>query len=199
MKRHASMNRVCHLVWSRILNIWIAVAENVKGRGKPIYGRKLVATMLALLVPLAQAAPIGGQITAGTGSISRLGTTIMISQASQNLSLNWQSFNIAPQETVNFRQPGVSSIAVNRIFDINGTQILVHLNANGQIYLINPNGIIFGQGAQVNVGGLVASTLDFSDSTLGGNTRTFSGAGAGSVINQGNINAGLERRFVLDV
>ena len=92
-------------------------------------------------------------------------------------------------EIVNFLQPSATAIAVNRIFDTNGTQILGRLNANGQVWLINPNGILFGQGAQVNVGGLVASTLNMSDSALGSNTVSFSGSGTGSVVNQGTINA----------
>ncbi|MET0379463.1 MAG: YDG domain-containing protein, partial [Spongiibacteraceae bacterium] len=62
-------------------------------------------------------------------------------------------------------------------------------NANGQVYLINPNGVLFGQGAQVNVGALVASTLDLNDAALTGDKRSFSGNGAGSVINRGAINA----------
>lgn len=105
------------------------------------------------------------------------------------MSANWQSFNIAPSETVNFQQPNTAAIAVNRIADTNGTQIFGHLNANGQVYLINPNGILFGQGAQVNVGGLVASTLDVNDASLTAPSRTFSGSGAGSVVNQGRITA----------
>jgi filamentous hemagglutinin family protein len=96
------------------------------------------------LTPFAQAEPIGGQVSAGTGSVTQSGVTTTINQSSQNLALNWQSFNIAPQETVNFLQPSATAIAVNRIFDTNGTQILGRLNANGQVYLINPNGILFG-------------------------------------------------------
>jgi filamentous hemagglutinin family protein len=86
-------------------------------------------------------------------------------------------------------QPSATAVAVNRIFDTNGTQILGRLNANGQVYLINPNGILFGQGAQVNVGALVASTLGFNDASLNGSSRTFSGTGTGSIVNQGTINA----------
>ncbi len=158
--------------------------------GRPAFKRNMLATAILLaFAPLAQAAPIGGQVVSGTGSITQAGTTTSIQQSSQNLSLNWQSFNIASQETVNFLQPSSSAIAVNHILDNNGTQILGNLNANGQVYLINPNGILFGQGAQVNVGGLVASTLDFNDASLNGTTRTFSGAGTGSVVNQGTINA----------
>ncbi len=189
MKRHASMNRAYRLVWSEVSQTWVAVAESVRGRGKGS-SRKLIAAALLLSTSIALAGPTGGQVVAGTGGINQLGNTTNIQQSSQNLSLNWQSFNVSPQETVNFLQPSASAIAVNRIFDTQGSQILGHLNANGQVWLINPNGILFGQGAQVNVGGLVASTLDFNDSSLNGNTRSFSGKGTGSVINQGNIAAG---------
>jgi filamentous hemagglutinin family protein len=190
MKRHASMNRIYRLVWNQALSAWIAVAEHATGRGKGGRRRLAAALALALSANLAQAAPSGGQVTAGSGSISQSGTTTTINQASQNLSLSWQSFNTAAQETVNFVQPSASAIAVNRIYDTNGTQFLGHLNANGQVWLINPNGVVFGQGAQVNVGGLVASTLDIGDASLNSTTRSFSGSGTGSVINQGNISAG---------
>ncbi len=188
MKRHGSMNHIYRLVWSAVTNGWVAVAETTRGRGKG-GRRKLVAAALSLTAIAAQAAPTGGQLVSGAGSIKQSGSTTTINQASQNLSVNWTGFNIAPQETVNFVQPSASAIAVNRVFDTNGTQILGHLNANGQVYLINPNGILFGAGAQVNVGGLVASALDFHDASLNGNTRTFSGGGSGSVVNQGSITA----------
>jgi len=188
MKRHGSMNRIYRLVWSQARNAWVAVAETARGRGKGS-GRKLVAAALSLCAGMAQATPSGGQVVSGAGSISQSGATTTIRQSSQNLSLNWKSFNIAPQETVSFQQPSASALAVNRIFDTNGTQILGRLNANGQVWLINPNGILFGQGAQVNVGALVASTLNLNDATLNGNARSFSGNGSGSVVNQGTINA----------
>ncbi|MDP1579858.1 MAG: filamentous hemagglutinin N-terminal domain-containing protein, partial [Candidatus Didemnitutus sp.] len=133
--------------------------------------------------------PVGGQVVAGTGSITQTGSTTNITQTSPNLSLNWTTFNIAPSETVNFLQPSASAIAVNRIFDTNGTQILGQLNANGQVYLLNPNGVLFAPGAQVNVAGLVASTLDLNDASLQTNQRIFSGAGTGSIVNQGTITA----------
>ncbi len=150
----------------------------------------LAGTVLAIhLTTIVQAAPIDGQVISGTAAISQSGTTTTIQQSSQNLSLTWKGFNIAAQETVNFQQPSASAIAVNRIFDINGTKIFGHLNANGQVYLINPNGVLFGRGAQVNVGGLVASSLDLNETTLNSNVRSFSGTGKGSIVNQGTINA----------
>ena len=191
MNRHGSLNHIFGLVWSRATNRWIPVAETMRVRSKGS-GRLLIAAALSLSTGTLEAGPLGGQVVTGAGTIAQTGTTTTVTQASQNLLLDWKSFNIAPQETVNFVQPSVTSIAVNRIFDINGTQILGHLNANGQVYLINPNGILFGRGAQVDVGGLVASTLDFSGPTFGADTKTFSGSGSGSIVNNGTINASSE-------
>jgi len=128
-------------------------------------------------------------VVSGTGTITQSGNTTDIRQSSADVSIDWQSFNIGSQATVDFLQPSASAVAVNRILGNNGSQILGHLDANGQVYLINPNGIIFGHGAQVNVGGMVASTLDVSDSSLSGDVRSFAGNGTGSVINEGTINA----------
>ncbi len=187
MKR--SMNQIYRLIWSHVINGWVAVSETSRGRGK-VSGSKLVAAALALSTALmAHAGPTNGQVTAGTGSISQVGLTTTIRQSSSTLSLDWKSFNVGSQETVNFVQPSAGAIAVNRIFDINGTKILGNLNANGQVYLVNPNGVLFGQGAQVNVGGLVASTLDLNDASLIGNVRSFGGNGIGSIVNQGTIKA----------
>ncbi|MGK5037045.1 YDG domain-containing protein [Janthinobacterium sp. LB3P118] len=186
--RHASMNRIYRLIWSHVHHAWVIVPERTRGRGKAA-NRSLVFSALLAATPVAMAGPTGGQVTAGNGSISQNGSTTTVTQASQNLSLHWKSFNTTSQETVNFVQPSASAIAVNRISDTNGTQFFGRLNANGQVYLINPNGVLFGAGSHINVGGLVASTLDISDAGLNGTTRHFSGSGTGSIINQGTINA----------
>jgi filamentous hemagglutinin family protein len=221
------MNRIYRLAWNRALGCFVPASEVTPCRGKgssgrsgrTIYGGKRGATALAAAAIVsvsglaARAGPTGGQIVAGSGTITQSGAVTNISQASQDLSLNWATFNIAPRETVNFVQPSVSAIAVNRIFDVNGTQILGHLNANGQVYLINPNGILFGRGAQVNVGGLVASTLDLSgaasnaasnassnaasNAALSSSTKSFSGTGSGSVVNEGTITAATGGSVVL--
>ncbi len=188
MKRHASLNRVYRLVWNEVLQAWVAVAEIARGRGKSS-AKKLVAAMLAVGAisgVSAHAAPVGGVVTAGSAVINQAGNTTTIHQNSGSVSINWSGFNIAPAETVNFIQPSASSVAVNRIYSTNGTQILGHLDANGQVWLLDPNGILFGQGAQVNVGGLVASTL--SSVSMNGNAASFSGNGTGSIINQGSLN-----------
>ena len=167
---------------------WVSAGRAPLGwRGKSF--RMRIAAALLLSITTLHATPAGGLVVAGLGSISQSGSTTTVTQSSQNLSLAWGSFNIAPQQTVNFLQPSASAIAVNRIFDTNGTLILGQLNANGQVFLINPNGILFGQGAQVSVGGLVASTLDLSDASLNGSLRSFGDGGSGSIVNEGTINA----------
>ena len=189
MNRHASMNRVYRLIWSAVRDLWIPVAETSRGRGKRTR-RTLVAAALSLAAALAHAAgPSGGQVTAGSGTITQSGAVTTITQDSSKLSLSWTSFNIAPQATVDFVQPSTSAIAVNRIFDTNGTQILGHLNANGQVFLINPNGIVFGAGAVVNVGGLVAAALDLNEASLDAASKSFSGTSADSVVNEGTLSA----------
>ncbi len=187
--RHASMNRIYRLVWSHVQQAWVIVSERTRGQGKKVSRRLAAAAALSAASALAMAGPSGGAVTAGSGSISQSGNTTTITQGSQNLSVNWQSFNTTSAEKVNFVQPSASAIAVNRIQDVNATQFMGQLNANGQVYLINPNGILFGAGAQVNVGGLVASTLDINDAALGSSTRNFSGMGSGSIVNQGSINS----------
>ena len=146
------------------------------------------AALISTSAVAANALPTGGKVTSGAGQLAQHGDTLTITQQSQNLSLNWQTFNVGRQSTVDFVQPDASAIAVNRIADTNGSQIFGHLNANGQVFLINPNGVLFGQGAQVNVGGLVASALDVNDSALGTGALSFSGTGKGSVTNLGTIN-----------
>ncbi|MDI3297507.1 YDG domain-containing protein, partial [Janthinobacterium tructae] len=185
---HASMNRIYRLVWSHVHQTWVAVHERARGKGKSA-NRRLIASVLLAASHSAMAGPTGGQVTAGNGTINQNGATTTVTQSSQNLSLNWQSFNTSSGETVNFVQPSASAIAVNRIGGNSATQFFGALNANGQVYLINPNGVLFGAGSQINVGGLVASTLDIGDASLNSATRNFRGAGNGSIINQGAINS----------
>jgi filamentous hemagglutinin family protein len=182
------MNHVYRLVWNHRRNGWVAVSELTRGKKKSSV-RNLLAAAMSLAAVVAQANPTGGQVVAGTGQVGTSGNTTTVTQSSQNLSVNWQSFNIAAQETVNFVQPSASAVAVNRILGSSGTQILGHLNANGQVYLINPNGVLFGQGSQVNVGALVASTLDLNPDTPGSHSHTFSGDSTGTVVNEGTITA----------
>ncbi|CAN5235758.1 hypothetical protein BH11PSE14_BH11PSE14_22300 [soil metagenome] len=137
----------------------------------------------------AQSAPTGGVIAAGQANIAQNAATTTITQTSANVVINWQTFNIGANNTVQFIQPGASSIALNRVLGADPSVILGTLQSNGRVFLLNPNGILFGTGASVNVGGLVASTMKLSDSDFLAGRYAFSDAGTGTVVNQGTITA----------
>ena len=115
-----------------------------------------------MLIGNAMAAPQGGQIVGGQGGIQQNGTATVIQQNTQSLAIDWQSFNVSNNESVQFIQPSSSAAALNRILDQNPSQIHGSITANGRVFLLNANGIIFGKDATVNVGSLVAGTLDMS-------------------------------------
>jgi len=133
--------------------------------------------------------PGGGTVSAGSGSIAQNGAAMTIAQQSQNLAINWQSFDIGENASVTFLQPNATAIALNRVLGANGSQILGQLKGNGQVWVLNPNGVLFGRTAQVDVGGLVASTLGLSDADFMAGKRTFAGNG-GRVTNQGSLDGG---------
>ena len=101
------------------------------------------------------ALPTGGNVAGGQASISQSGAAMRIDQASARAAIDWQSFNIGAQASVTFSQPSASAIALNRVLGASGSEILGRLSANGQVFLVNPNGILFGRGAQVDAGGLL--------------------------------------------
>jgi filamentous hemagglutinin family protein len=103
--------------------------------------------------------------------------------------INWQTFSIGAGQTVQFVQPGSDSVALNRVLGSDPSLIFGTLLANGNIFILNPNGVLFGNGASVNVGGLVASTMRMSDADFMAGNYRFTNAGAGSVVNEGSITA----------
>ena len=141
------------------------------------------------IVPIVLANPTGPAVVGGDATVSGLGTShVTIAQASQQAIINWQQFNIAPNEVTQFIQPNVQAIALNRIFDQNPSQIFGSLQANGTVILLNPNGIMFGPEAQVNVGGLIASSLNLSNANFLAGHYLFQGAGLeGWIKNAGTI------------
>lgn len=146
----------------------------------------VAATLLFSAYSIAFANPTDGQVTTGVGVISQNGNVVTVAQTTDKLGVNWQSFNIGAGEKVQFIQPGVNSVALNRVIGSNPSAIYGTLAANGKVFLINPNGVLFAPGAQVNVGGLVASSLNIADSDFNAGKYNFSGNG-GAVDNQGTI------------
>jgi filamentous hemagglutinin family protein len=157
--------------------------------------RVLAAAVLGTLTGTALALPNGNQTVAGQGSVAVSGSTMTVTQQSVNLSINWNGFSIGNGETVRFVQPSSSSVALNRVTGSDPSAIYGNLSANGQVFLVNPNGVLFGPSARVDVGGLVASTLDISDSDLAGRKFKFGSGNAGqsgppaAVLNQGKLTA----------
>lgn len=139
----------------------------------------------------AWASPEGGQVVAGQGAIEQLEKETRIQQSSERLSIDWKNFDIGGDERVQFIQPNSSSIAFNRILSSKGSLIQGRIDANGQVVLINPNGLIFTEGASVNAGGLIASALQMSDQDYLNGKFTLNAleGSEGRVVNSGLLNA----------
>jgi filamentous hemagglutinin family protein len=133
--------------------------------------------------------PVGGQVVVGSGQLQYAPNLLVVQQHGARLGLDWQSFNIGSQAVVEFRQPSADAIALNRVLGHDGSQIFGRLQANGQVFLSNPNGVLFAPGAKVDVGGLVATTLDLSQADFAAGRYVFGLAGSGSVVNQGSLQA----------
>ena len=108
--------------------------------------------------------PTGGVVAAGAAAISQSGNVMNVNQTSQRAVVNWSTFDVAKGNTVNFNQPNGNASTLNRVNSASQSMINGAVNANGQVVFVNPNGIVFGAGAQVNTGGLVATTMDVADS-----------------------------------
>ena len=148
------------------------------------------AALVAFASSLLHAGPHGGEISAGSGSIKEAGATLTVDQSSARLAINWQSFSVGSGESVVFNQPSSQSIALNRILGQSPSTIFGNLTANGQVFLLNPNGVLFGAGSQVDVGGILASTLALSDADFMAGRYTLSSTDdGGEVRNRGTIRA----------
>jgi len=142
---------------------------------------------------LAIAGPEGGQIVGGSGTISQSGSNTSINQNSQNMAIDWQRYNVSVDERVQYIQPNAAAISLNRILSQNGSTIAGRIDANGQVILVNPNGILFTPTSIVNVGGIIASGLDIQPTDFMNGHYIFDEVfgSDGTVINSGTINASL--------
>ncbi|MDE1153351.1 MAG: filamentous hemagglutinin N-terminal domain-containing protein [Micavibrio sp.] len=142
-------------------------------------------------VSVAYANPEGGSVVSGTASIASSGSTLTVTQGSNRAVIDWKSFNIGAGETTNFVQPSSSAIVLNRIGSQDPSQIFGTLTANGKIFLVNPNGFVFGKGSTINIGGILATTADIANSAFMQGRMNFSKAGKADagIINNGTITA----------
>ena len=211
MNGHASLNRLYRLVWSQVTQSWHAVSELTKSSGKGgSRSRQLVLSTLASVVlaggsfklyaqqapPVATQLPTGGVVAQGAASVAQTATAqaarMTINQSSQRAVINWNSFNVGQNASVVFNQPNAQAVTLNRIADQNPSQIYGQMQANGQVFLTNPNGVYFSPTSQVDVGALVATTHSISDANFMAGSNVFSRNGAtGKVVNDGQLNAAL--------
>ena len=205
------MNKFFRLIWSKNLHRIIVVPEVGPARSAAPSARKrrraekAKPTALAALAivalgasggqvaaqPIGTQLPQGGTITAGQAQIATHAAGVMvIDQSSPRVAIQWDSFDIGAAAKVSFQQPATSSVALNRVTGANPSQIFGKLDANGQVFISNRQGVYFAPGARVDVGGLVATSHTMTDDAFmaGSNTFTREGAG-GTVQNDGQLTA----------
>ena len=139
-----------------------------------------------------QAGPTGGEVVRGDASITPNGVETIINQLSNKAVINWNDFSIDPGELVKFIHQANSDVTLNRVTGGTVSQIKGALTANGNIFLINPNGIVFGASAEIDVAGLLATTFDIADQDFMDGKLNFSGElmNNASITNQGEIKVG---------
>ena len=198
------MNRAYKLVWNATVQAWVIASElakgNKKGRNKSAAGSlKVVLGLLGVMgatqayaIPAAATLPTGESVASGSATFDRsTPNQLTINQSTAKLITNWNSFNVGSAGKVTFAQPGLGAIALNRVTTGSPTEIFGQITANGQLVIVNPNGVTFGAGSQVNASSVVASSLDITDTNFNAGTYVFSrGTATGSVNNHGTIISG---------
>jgi len=155
----------------------------------------LCASGLIVFVSIqhARANPTGGSVVGGgaNATIAGQGTALTtINQSANQVIINWQNFSIGAGEVTRFVQPSATAAALNRVVSGNPSQIYGSLQANGRVFVINPNGILVGPSGQIDTKGFVASTLDVPDASfMSGANLILSGNSTASVRNEGSIQA----------
>ena len=210
------MNHVYRLKRSGRTQQLQPVPENARsaGKGASSSGTSLTQSVAATLAsfalsgmvtllhaqqapPAVNQLPQGGVVSRGNANINTSSTPagnalMTVNQTSNRAVIDWNSFNVGANAKVQFNQPSSSAVVLNQILGNNASQIYGQISANGQVFLSNPNGIYFSPTAQVDVGGLVATTGRANADDFMAGKSVFNRAGAtGSVVNDGQLNAAL--------
>lgn len=134
----------------------------------------------------------GAAVVGGAATIAQQGSTLNVTTQTDRTIINWDSFGVPTGHTANFQQPNASSAVLNRVIAPNNPSgIYGTLNSNGNVYLLNPAGVVVGPSGVINTNGFTASVLDIPDQEfLNGGALHFRGSGTGSILNQGTITTG---------
>jgi filamentous hemagglutinin family protein len=163
---------------------------DTKGLFKKVVNLVILSSFL--LWNFAVAVPEGGSVAQGSVQISQAGAQTTINQTSQNTVINWHGFDTAATESVKFNQPNSSSIALNRINSGQPTNFNGSLSANGQVWLLNPSGVLFGSTSKIDVAGLLVTTHNITDADFMSGNYQFtldSNSLNSKIINNGLISA----------
>ncbi|WP_018412869.1 two-partner secretion domain-containing protein [Methyloversatilis thermotolerans] len=178
------------LVYSDAQGTYMPAPEETSRRGKGRGSRalrRLVAAMAAAMPGLVIANPSGHQVIQGPVEVQQQGNTLNITAGDKSI-IHWKHFSIQAGEVTRFIQPDANSSVLNRVVGQDPSHILGSLIANGKVFLINPNGILFGAGARVDTAGLVASTLNISNQDFASGRLRFTAEGAaGKLRNEGTL------------
>ena len=155
--------------------------------------KPIVAAVAAALTTTVQALPTAPTVTNGAATFNQSGSTLTVTN-SPSAIINWGSFSIGQNEVTRFVQQSAASAVLNRVIGQDPSQILGSLQSNGRVFLINPNGVLFGQGARIDTAGLIASSLALSDADFLSGRLAFTGTGSeGKVENAGTITTPARR------
>ena len=163
--------------------------RNLSLRRMLLASSAFAAGSFALAAP-AIAGPAGGSVVAGTATIDGSAGATVINQTSHGAIINWRGFDVGAGESVRFNQPDASAVTLNRVLAMDPSRIDGSITANGRIFIINPNGVLFGAGARVQVGGLVVTTADIDDANFMAGRYSFNRASSNAsarVVNEGTI------------
>lgn len=158
--------------------------------------KTFISIMLIILMFMdtVYALPQGGTVVGGNSTMTQPNsTTMQINQTTDKSIINWQGYSIAANEKVQYFQPSSSSISLNRVIGADPSYIYGQLTANGQIWVINPNGLLIGNGANINVGSFLGSTLNIGNEDFMNGKYNFwqeaKGEGLKAITNLGSITA----------
>ena len=164
---------------------------------RQIRSRRWIAPLLALLCQPAQAqtiapnaAPMGGRVVGGSASISQTPTTTTINQSTNRGIINWQSFNVGQNQSVQFQQPSAQSMTLNRVVTSDPSVVAGRITANGGIAIVNQSGVFFAHGSQVQAQSVIVSTADIGNKNfMAGGAMNFNKAGNANatIVNNGDI------------
>src|ERR1700754_1326771 len=161
----------------------------------PRLRKLLLATtpLLAFGLTQATAGPEGASVVGGAATIQgQGGPAVIVNQSTNSAIINWNTFNIGVNESVRFNQPNSSSVALNRVVGgLGPSEIMGSLTANGRVFIINRDGILFGPGSVVNTAGFLATTNDIKNADFMAGRYNFNipGRPDASIVNQGRITA----------